>query len=589
MTADAPTNASIDALFASARSARVLTTGPEARELLAVSAEELPELRATLRIREGGQDFHCMCIGTLSVELGSVGRLTYHHGVSVRMSAWRSDAWLEAGPALLSWLAARGVEAPLRDYEAEEARRREAEAAFEVWRAATPPCLTESIATLGGDGMMPRRPRADEVAAALDDLRAEVGDDAAVARRLLAWLARGKGPWSGYASYEEVPMTLLHGLPADAVIAAAGDPGLGEAELVAAARHFASHDLVAFGKRVLGDVPPELLDRMRPFVVRGKVEDDLRRFDHAIAVARAAREARAPRPPYRVEGGCVVVGESLDGPLSGLVAVGDALFSCDVKTLLRFEPESVRPTAIAEASEHFVVLAAASRAWFATMNAGVVHALGDDGVTPIVDGQRVVVELAAYGDRVAWVERDSAGGPTVSVADANGRLRAFGPLANAWSLALGDEQVYWLAGGWNGDGEIWRAPIDGGPAASFARVPSLGPSMATPRVVFSEGELLVALPDRVLAFDPSGRSRSLLVSKAPLRAIAADAQHLAFVVGAPGGADSPWSLAVAPRAGGPLEAVGTFARAPYYRHPLVLARGAACTVAGDRVIAAPLG
>lgn len=594
MSDDAPTNASLDALFAKARSARVATVEAQPRVLAELEAGELPELRAALRIREGGEDFRCMCLGTLSVELRGrllpLGTLSYHHGVSLRSPGWRSDAWLEDGPGLFRLLAARGVEEPLRGYEREEEARRLAAQARAEWVAAVPRALATMMSTLeGGPGLFPKRPSASELSAALDALRAEHGGDVEVARTLLTWLAAGRGPWSGFASYEELPMHLLRALPVGAVISAATDASLDDASLRAAARHFAAHELVTFAKRTLADVPAGFFERARPVVARTGIADDLSRLEHAARVAEAARRARVPRPPFRIEGGCTVVGRSLDGPLTSLVAHGDALVSCDVRTIVRFDPPSVTPVTLALASESFVVLAAAARVWFATMNDGTVHAVQGDRVVEIAREQRVPVEMAACGERVAWLCRDSPGGPSVAIAHGEEIVRTVSALpAGAWGLALGDTHVLWIEGGWNGGGVVRRAAIDGGEVETLASVPSLGPSMGSPRLVFSEGELLIALPDHVLAIDASGRAARIAGSSRPIRAIAADARHIALVLGEESDRDPPWSIAVLPRAGGAPREVATFARAPYHRHPLVLARGLACTLSGDRVIAAPL-
>ncbi len=124
MANDVPSNRAIDALFAVAHSARVrgLAAGavdPASGPVLAVfGADDLPRLRATLRIRETDEHFHCMCRGDLAIELRSrvfaVGTLSFHRGQSLRLDTWNSDAWLEDGPALLRLLAERGTGEPLR-------------------------------------------------------------------------------------------------------------------------------------------------------------------------------------------------------------------------------------------------------------------------------------------------------------------------------------------------------------------------------------------------------------------------------------------------------------------------------------------
>src|SRR5688500_16919274 len=104
-----PTNGSLDALFAKARSGRVVTVHGGA-VLAEVAKAELGSIREMLRIVEGGGQFHCMCRGDLAIELEgrllSAGSVSYHHGRSLRVESWCSDAMLADGPALLRWLAA---------------------------------------------------------------------------------------------------------------------------------------------------------------------------------------------------------------------------------------------------------------------------------------------------------------------------------------------------------------------------------------------------------------------------------------------------------------------------------------------------
>lgn len=549
-----PSNTSIDAIFERARSARISYV--DGARIAVLDAEDLPSLRAALRIREGEESFHCMCMGTLSIELRgrwrTIGAVTYHHGQSLRMSGWSSDAWLEDGPALARLLAERGHEAPLRELEREAEAQRERDAARREWLDAVPSGL--SLAVLESDAMgLPKRLSDTEIGAALES----VGPLA-----LLRWLAHGRGPFSGYASYEEVPMKLLRALPIVEVLAAI-DSLSEERELFAAARVLSAHELVSFGKRSLALVPDALFARLAASVERRGTGDDRQRFEHARAVAEKARAARVDRAPYPA-GGHVVLGESQDGPLSGLVARGDALISSDVQTIVRFDPESVVAREIVRASEHFVLLAGE---WYATMNHGEVFALSGERVA---HDPHIPVELSAYGDRVAWLSRDAPGGAAITIAG----VRTIATGGHAWNLTLGDEHVYWMS-----EDELRRARIDDGTIDTIARIDPLGASMGTPRLVFARGELFVAFPDRIEAIE---RKRRVAKSKLPIRALAIDAEHIVALVGE----EREWSFAIAD--GERLRTLASFSRAPYHRHPLVIARGHACTVLGDRVIGAPL-
>src|SRR5262249_22756697 len=159
------------------------------------------------------------------------------------------------------------------------------------------------------------------------------------------------------------------------------------------------------------------------------------RFEASERIAQEARAARAPRAPWYAGDGLTILGESMDGPLSGLCACGDSLVSSDVRTVVRFEPASVVPELGIEASEHFVLVAAGARAWFATMNHGDVFVIEDSGPRRVAAGQGVPVELVAHGDRVAWWNRDTPGGRTLVIANASGIERTLGPMsALGWGL-----------------------------------------------------------------------------------------------------------------------------------------------------------
>jgi hypothetical protein len=259
--------------------------------------------------------------------------------------------------------------------------------------------------------------------------------------------------------------------------------------------------------------------------------------------------------------------------------------SCDVRTVVRFDPESVVGRPIAEASEHFVVLAAGTHLWYGTMNAGEVHVISEAGTRRIATGQAVPVEMVAHGERVAWLNRDSPGGATIAVATSEDLLSSLVAGSGAWNLTIDAEYVYWMRGGWNSGTELWRAKLGSGAGERLASVPEIGPSMATPRWIASQGELLVTSKDEVLVVHRAARATRLCRSPGPLRAIAANTTTIALLVGED---DRPWLLATLPRSGGVPRIIASFQRAPYHRHALVLSRGHACIPIGDRIYAAPI-
>src|SRR5262245_21528902 len=119
-----PSQASLDALFGDTRRARITDVcvfEDENTILLEVEGADVAIVRYLLRIKDHTRSFHCSCDGDLAVELygeaGLVATIGFHHGRSIRVPGWSSDAMLLDGPALLRWIAERGVRGPLDEYE----------------------------------------------------------------------------------------------------------------------------------------------------------------------------------------------------------------------------------------------------------------------------------------------------------------------------------------------------------------------------------------------------------------------------------------------------------------------------------------
>lgn len=599
MGGEKPTNASLDALFAGARSGRVVTVH-DGEVLAEVERGELGAVRAMLRIVESEDVFHCMCRGDLAIELRgrllSAGSVSYHHGRSLRVEGWRSDAMLAEGPALLRWLASRGVTAPLAEYDAAEAQARRAASAFERWREAVPEVLRAHVAALDGAGLPSANPAPFQ--AALAALRGAHGDDEQVARVLIAWLAEGAGPWSGYASYEGTPMRLLDLLDGAAVVRAAADPALTAAQTAAAARFLGGHEVVSFRKSLLATVPDELFARARPHVAASGVEDDLVRFDHAVRIARGARARFANPAPYPIGGDCTVVGESADGPLSGVATDGGRLWSVDVRTIVQFEPGSIAPATVAVAPEHFVVIAASAQrlAWLC-INAGTVDAIDraqPAEPAPIARLGTRLLEIAVAGRTVVWL----GDAPARSLGLGNRWIWARSPDdpeprqlaelgADAWCLQADATHAYILGGAFTSEGVLRRVSLARGTIDEVGSVPKLGPSMGSPMICPHGDDVLVAHGERVLAYPKSGGAgRVALEASQLVRAIAAD-EHGIVVLSGPAKNDDRWRIESAPAVGAQLRRAGEFDRRPYHRHPLVVTRTAAIFPCGDRLLAAP--
>ncbi len=310
--APAPSEESLDRLFAGASQARVIAggvvdgkaTGNDS--LLEVTAlADLAELRNLLRIGQSGR--HCMCYGDHGIEVsgpeGVRATLGLHHGSSIRWDPeWASDAALVDGHRLLEWLAARGVEGPLRNLEADRRRQEEAAKAAERWRRGAPPCLAAIWDELspradagfamfmpdGGGGASGRKtpPYVSRALGALKDAHPDERDQILA---LLGWLGAGAGPWSGFPGYEAVAETLLSQYRPASVVAAVEAGEASPLQLRGAAR-------ILF--RLVDDretVPPVVRERIR--VGLADAPDNLASFDSAFADAPSgkAKELREAR------------------------------------------------------------------------------------------------------------------------------------------------------------------------------------------------------------------------------------------------------------------------------------------------------
>jgi hypothetical protein len=99
---------------------------------LVLECHDLPslkELRSSLEVVEDPTTFgHCMCLGSPTIEcyrgqdlLAAIG---IHHGLSIRWDAWKHDAHLRDGSALLNWFDARGFSDPLIAFQEDQKKPR---------------------------------------------------------------------------------------------------------------------------------------------------------------------------------------------------------------------------------------------------------------------------------------------------------------------------------------------------------------------------------------------------------------------------------------------------------------------------------
>ena len=216
----APTQADLDSVVGAATSVAVRGVLSSDEVLYETDdPSELVSLRDALRIE--GAIGHCMCLGTVAFMFSrdgeELGRVTLHHGESLRWDPFFYNALLVESDPILDWLSAHGMPGARRKH---EANRRAAEAAAEVeerWHAVMPSALESLWPSMSAPSL-----EWPEVA---DVMSREHPDPVERARVLLEWFGQGAGPWSGYPSYESVPEWCLLQMPLDVLLEATrGEP-----------------------------------------------------------------------------------------------------------------------------------------------------------------------------------------------------------------------------------------------------------------------------------------------------------------------------------------------------------------------------
>jgi len=251
----------LDSLLATATAATVRTVDGETLHRTA-DPEALRGLRRALEV---GQvlDMVCACLGDYRIEFtdasgGRVATLGHHHAYTLRWDGFPADAELRDGTALLHWLAARGVPAPLERHRADTARQAdeavEDARALRDWRAAAPVPDAVLDAILAGN-----TPPVEEL---LRHVRALHGDEPAVASALLAWCGAGTGRYSGFPAYESLPSNMLAEIPIGVIVEALGRPEATDAHLAGAVRHLTGWRARKKLTRDVGRLPAPLRARL---------------------------------------------------------------------------------------------------------------------------------------------------------------------------------------------------------------------------------------------------------------------------------------------------------------------------------------
>ncbi len=386
--------------LASATRARIIEGGVAdgkalgQRVALELEGEQARTLAEYLRVVPEQQPFYCMCRGDWGIELyaGNSRLVTIglHHGRSIRVDTWSSDALLADGEGLLRFLAQRGLREPLTAFEADRAAAARFADARARWLAATPKPLVDLLSALEGAGLL--KPKSEGVLEALKRLEDSGAEPTSA---LLAWYAAGLGPWNGFPSYEGVACALLAGLGAERV-ARAAEATTNESELFAAARFFARWGAPPKERRLL---TPALAERLR-----------------AVTQARGDADAQT-----RIQAALAPLDVPADGP-----SLGRAENDRDFAFVVAVNLPTPRPALVVLDGSELVLLEGGQRRVLLTglRSVGAVATSGPRVVLTRLDRCEVVMVdpksgdaetlaenvsearcLAVSGERVAWIEK----------------------------------------------------------------------------------------------------------------------------------------------------------------------------------------
>lgn len=278
----APTQADLDGVIGTATSVVVRSAGSKDVLYETEDTSDLDPLRDALRV--DGEMGHCMCLGSVAFDFGRdgkrLGTVTLHHGESLRWDPFFYNAPLVESDPILDWLSARGVPQVREEYDDDRGAEAADAAAEERWRTAMPPALEPLWPSMSE----PTSLEWPEVS----DLMARVyPDDVERARILFEWFGRGEGPWSGFASYEEVPEWCLLQLPLDVLVETArGEPQTASLR-EGAARLFAGWDFGQERPDDLQQLPADLKLVLLKHALASPDDDKRARARRAFGASRA--------------------------------------------------------------------------------------------------------------------------------------------------------------------------------------------------------------------------------------------------------------------------------------------------------------
>lgn len=159
-----------------------------------------------LEIIEPETRFACMCLGDYAIELISHSvRMTtigFHHGHSIRVHHWDSDAELAKSGQLVSFLADLGFKAPLEQLNKEKQEREAEEAQLNAWLDIAPKCFTQYLEQF-------ENPDFELNSKLSEELNLEFPEKQNQIIALLKTYGTSSDLWINFWSYELAPQVIL--------------------------------------------------------------------------------------------------------------------------------------------------------------------------------------------------------------------------------------------------------------------------------------------------------------------------------------------------------------------------------------------
>ncbi|MBN2191703.1 MAG: hypothetical protein JW751_02710 [Polyangiaceae bacterium] len=395
-----PEEGLLDAVFVEASRVRVFDGGafdfdpPRGEVAFELQGDDLRDLRRSIVVLGGGSAGKCRCRGDAALTLDrngtTLGRIVVHHGVTIRLQTPHGDHWLDTGVGLISFLAERGLSAPLQAYEALEALKQSTAEPRRSWLVAAPPVLRLRLAALESGELA-----LGAAFALLDPEYANIEDTAAA---LFDWIADHDAQWIASPELGAIGMDLLAMIPLEVLERAVLRAPEFADTLLGAARYFST------------------TGRTRVAALNTAARARIRHAGNDPGMVASNRElvASALGPPgVTVAPGTRVRWVRALGPVESLASDGQRPYAVAGKRLLRVESDALQEVHLAgdrlDERGNITVAASSDLVVIANSFVGKIWALRPPNPEPtVLAEQRGARDPVVVGGVGYWVANGAA-------------------------------------------------------------------------------------------------------------------------------------------------------------------------------------